>query len=370
MTNEPYTDDSLAALKGRRRRLLFRLRRATRLLDQRMRLQDIGYGLLAAAIALAVPAAQPFGAGAEVAARLGGEKELTQGLLLPIGTGMMEVFESLTPRTTMRLISAVCFGVALMLTLGFLRRLGFRRTAAIPATAAAFLAPYPWIGSTSPIDYAAGLFGASLVLWSLFQPEQSTKRGYHWRAILSTGLAYMLYMESALLIPAVALAVARHPRYRGEASMNFYAVFMVLGMMIAIGLAGTGESARVEHFAERVLAGANGFSWRSLGAWIVALPIGFGAILLGLYQLLFAPRGEDQKRAPMWIVPWCLVALAPVIAGSPEYAPIAPYLVPAGALGLADWLNHRGTRRGEVRFGAVLVVSQIVATVVIAMTRA
>ena len=369
MTNEPYTDDSLAALKGRRRRLLFRLRRATRLLDQRMRLQDIGYGLLAAAVALAVPAAEPYAAGSEVAARLDGEKELTQGLLLPIGTGMMEVFDSLTPSSTMRLISAVCFGVALMLTLGFLRRLGFRRTAAIPATAAAFVAPYPWIGSTSPIDYAAGMFGASLMLWSLFQPEQSTKRGYHWRAILSAGLAYMLHMESALLIPAVALAVARHPRYRSEASMNFYAVFMVLGMMIAIGLAGTGESARVEHFAERVLGGADGLSWRSVGAWILALPIGFGVILFGLYQMLFAPRGEDQKRAPMWIVPWCLAALVPVIAGTPEHAPIAPYLVPAGALGLADWLNRRGTRQGEMRFGAALVVVQVAATIGVVLAR-
>lgn len=371
MTDEPLAHVPLdpSALKSRRRRLLFRLRRATHLLEQRERLQDIGYGLLAAALALALPAAQPYTTGSEVAVRLSGEKSLTQGLLLPIGTGMMEMFESLTPSSTMRLLAALSFGVALMLTLAFLRGLGFRRTATVPAAFAAFAVPYAWIGATSPIDYAAGLFGSSLILWCLFQPKQSTKRGYHWRAILSAGLAYMLHMETALLVPAVALAVARHRQYRSEASMNLFAVLMVLGMTIVISLGGTGEAARVNHFAERALAGAEDFGLSTLGQWLVALPIGFGVILFGLYQMLFASRSIEAKRAPLWIVPWCLVALAPVIAGSPEYAPIAPYLIPAGALGLADWLNRRGTSAREARFGAALVAAQIVMTLIVSSAR-
>ncbi|MEM9379695.1 MAG: hypothetical protein AAGB93_07060 [Planctomycetota bacterium] len=347
---------------GRRRRLLFRLRRAVRVIEQRERIQDIGYGLLAAAFALSLPAARPYTAGDEVLRRMAGEDVLTQGLLYPIGRGALEVFGTATPETTMRLLAGLAFGAALTMTLAFLRGLGFRRSATVPSALAAFAAPYAWLGGTSPVDYAPGMFGASLLLWSLFHQEQSTKRGYHWRAILSFGLAYMLHMEIALLVPAVAWAVARHPEYRREAQLNFYAVVVVLVMSIAIGLAGTSEAARITHLAERALAGADDFGLGALARWLVALPLGFGIILFGVYQLLFASRQVEAKRAPIWIVPWCMAALAPVVAGSPEFEPIAPYLVPAGALGLADWLNRRGTAAREGRYGMLLVGIQLVAT--------
>ncbi len=214
------------------------------------------------------------------------------------------------------------------------------------------------------MDYAPGMLGAAVILWSLFHHEQTTRRGYHWRAILYFGMAYMLHMETALLVPAVAWAVARHPKYRKEAQMTFMSVVVVLTMSIAIGLSGSAESARMEHLAQRALAGAADYSFGALGGWIVALATGMSAVLFGVYQLLFARRVESAKRAPAWIVPWCLVALAPVIAGSPDFAPIAPYLIPAGALGLADWLNRRGTSAREVRFGAGLCAVQFIATAV------
>lgn len=353
---------TVEAIKGRRRRLLFRLQRGVRLIEQRERIQDIGYGLLAAALALSVPAAHPYTVGGETVQRLHGEDVVTQGLLFPMARGFTEVVSSATPESTMRLFGGLSFGVAIIATLAFLRCLGFRRTASIPATFAAFFTPWAWIGSTSPIDYGPGLFGASLILWTLFHQEQSTKRGYHWRAVLSFGFAYMLYLETALLVPAVAWAVARHPKYRHEATQNLLAVIIVLVMSIAIGLSGSGESGRMEHLAERALAGADDFSAGAWLQWAMVLPVGLGVILFGLYQLLFAARSVDAKRAPKWIVPWCLVGLAPMVAGSPEFAPIAPYLVPAGALGLADWLNRRGTATREARYGAVLLGLQLAAT--------
>ena len=88
--------------------------------------------------------------------------------------------------------------------------------------------------------------------------------------------------------------------------------------------------------------------------------------LFGVYQMIFAARSVEAKRAPTWIVPWCLAALAPVLAGSPDHAPIAPFLVPAGALGIADWLNRRGEARLEARWGAILLVLQLAATAAIA----
>jgi hypothetical protein len=147
--------------------------------------------------------------------------------------------------------------------------------------------------------------------------------------------------------------------------VHFYSVVVVLVMSIAIGLSGASESARISHLAERALAGADDFSFGALARWALALPIGFGVILFGIYQMLFAARLASAKRAPVWIVPWCLAALAPVVAGSPDLEPIAPYLVPAGALGLADWLNRRGTAVREARLGATLVGVQFVATLLV-----
>ncbi len=83
--------DTSVSLQGRRRRLLFRLRRATRLLEQRERLQDVGLGLLAAALALSLPAAPPLHTGNEALLRLSGETVMTQGLVFPLGRGVMEV---------------------------------------------------------------------------------------------------------------------------------------------------------------------------------------------------------------------------------------------------------------------------------------
>ncbi len=354
--------DTSVSVQGRRRRLLFRLRRATRVLEQRERLQDVGLGLLAAALALSLPAATPLSTGNEALLRMSGETVMTQGLVYPLGRGAMEVAPGTSPEEAMRLLAGIAFGVAIAFTLAFLRNLGFRRTATVPATFAAFATPFAWLGGTSPVDYAPGMLGASLILWSLFHQEQTTKRGYHWRAILYFGLAYMLHMEIALLVPAVAWAVSRHPEYRKEAQINFMAVVVVLTMSIAIGLSGSSESQRMEHLAQRALAGADDYGFRALGGWAITLLVGLPSVLFGVYQLLFARRVEVAKRAPAWIVPWCLVALAPVIAGSPSFAPIAPYLVPAGALGIADWLNRRGTSAREMRFGGALVVLQVIAT--------
>ena len=169
--NSPITTD------GRRRRLLFRLRRATRVLEQRERLQDVGLGLLAAAFALALPATTPLTTGNEALLRMSGETTITQGLVYPLGRGAMEVSPGTSPEEAMRLLAGITFGVAIALTLAFLRNLGFRRTATVPATFAAFASPFAWLGGTSPVDYAPGIFGASLLLWSLFHQEQTTRRG-------------------------------------------------------------------------------------------------------------------------------------------------------------------------------------------------
>ena len=117
------------------------------------------------------------------------------------------------------------------------------------------------------------------------------------------------------------------------------------------------------------LAGAEGPSPSAWLEWLVAAPIGFGAGLFGIYQLLIAQRSVEAKRAPVWMVAWCLPFLAPIVAGSPELAPISPYLIPAGALGLADWLNRQGSSSREARLGTVVALAQIGLTAALVLTR-
>lgn len=353
-----------------RRRLLRRLRRVMGAIEQRQRVQDLGYGLLVAALAMAWPASSPYACGGEAALRLNGAEEvITQGLLYPLGSGLVGTVDGMDGDSAIRLIAALCLGGAFTLTLAFLRGLGFRRTASLPASITAFAAPFSWIGATSPIDYAPGMFGASLLLWSLFRQSQDTQRGYQWRAIVCFGVAFMLHMELVLLVPATAWAVARHPEYRREAQITAFSVVAVLLMSIAIGLAGPSESLRVDHLVTRTLAGAEGPSPSAWLGWLVAAPLGFGAGLFGIYQLLIAQRSVEAKRAPVWMVAWCLPFLAPIVAGSPELAPISPYLIPAGALGLADWLNRQGSSSREARLGTVVALAQIGLTAALVLTR-
>lgn len=364
MSESPLQGSSSPTPMRQRRRFMQEMRRRAKAWRQRERTQDVVYGMLAAALALALPAREPLTSGGEAAARLAGDQSvITQGLLFPFARGVHEVFEVEDPAVTVGVLAALAFGGALAMTLTFLRGLGFRRSACVPAAFAAFACPYAWGGATSPVDFAFGLLGSAVLLWTLFDHEQSMKRGYHWRAILYAGLAYMLHLEMALVIPAVAVAVARHPEYRREGSVNFLAVLAVLLMSVAIGLSGKAQMERVQHLQVRALAGADDFSLTALGGWLVELPIGLGVVLFGIYQLLFAARSVDAKRAPVWMVPWCLAALAPVVAGHPDAAPIAPYLVPAGALGIADWLNRRaGGSAREQLWGLGLALLQVIAT--------
>jgi hypothetical protein len=345
------------SLQRERRRIVFRLRRAARVLDKRERLQEVVYGLLLAAFALALPSTHHLGPD-ELVRRLSGEPVPTYGLMLPLARGLVHTFGA-PPEQALRVIAAVCYGLGFMATLALLRGLGFRRTSSFPAALIAFLAPVAWRGAASPCDFAPGIFGASALLWSLLRLEELFPRSYQWRAILLLGLGILLRPELVLLLPAVAWAVGRHPARPAESPVAFFSVFCVVAMSVAISLTGPNEAQQVEHFLGRTLAGADP-SFRALVAWPIWGLQAFGFALLGLHALLFARRDANGQRAPRWLVPWCFVILAPLLGGTPEAGPIGAFLVPAMALGVADGLNRLGGRRKEVRVGFLLLAGQLV----------
>jgi hypothetical protein len=353
----PAREVEASARHARRRRLLFRLRRAGRVLEQGERVQELVYGALLAGLALLLPSGAALGPD-ELLRALTGESVTTYGLLLPLARGLVFTTGA-TPEQALLVIAATCYGLGFALTLALLRGLGFRRTASIPAALAAFLAPVAWHGATSPCDYAAGILGASALLWSLLRLGEAVPRGYQWRAIMLLGLALLLRPENVLLLPAVAWAVARHPARAHESSVAFFSVLCVVSISVAISLTGPGEVERVEHFVMRTLGGADPVA-RAWIDWPVWFVLNFGLALIGLHALLLARRPGHGQRGPRWLVPWCVVALAPMVAGHPKAGPIGAFLVPAMALGLADGLNRSGGRRTERRVGLALVVLQLV----------
>jgi len=343
-------------LHGRRRRLVFRLRRAGRVLERGERVQEFVYGALLAALALVLPSATALGPD-ELVRRLAGESVPTYGLLLPLAQGLVYTTGA-TPEQALRVLAAACYGLAFVATLALLRGLGFRRSSSLPAALAAFLAPVAWHGATSPCDFAPGIFGASALLWSLLRLAEVVPRDYQWRAILLLGLALMLRPENVLLLPAVAWAVARHPARPHEATVAYFSVFCVVSISVAISLSGPSEAMRIEHFVVRTLGGGDPsmHAWIDWPVWFVS---SFGFALIGLYALLLARRPGSAQRAPRWLVPWCVVALAPMVVGHPRAGPIGAFLVPVMALGLADGLNRTGGRRTERRVGLALIALQL-----------
>jgi hypothetical protein len=125
-----------------------------------------------------------------------------------------------------------------------------------------------------------------------------------------------------------------------------------------------GEASSWGHLLDSLLAGRHpGLGY--LPGWILYLASGFGVGLFGVYSLLFGRRLPEETPAPKWMVPWCLVILAPVVGGSPAEGPVGAYLIPAAAVGLADWLTRRGRGDRALLSGTWLLAIQLVLTAVI-----
>ena len=165
-------------------------------------------------------------------------------------------------------------------------------------------------------------------------------------------MAFLLRPENALLLPAVAWAVTRQA---GRARGPMAGVTLLLGASVALQILITGQAAA---FWDTVLAG-RAPAWGAAPSWLGYLTLGLGVSAFGVYMLLLDRRLPEETPAPAWMVPWCLVALAPVAAGAPSAGPVGGFLVPAAAVGLADWLTRREREDTTRRAGMVLVALQL-----------
>lgn len=321
---------------------------AARARRQRAQAWLIGIGL--AILALGLPSERLWGDMALVR-MTAGNGETSTGILFPLAALLTRLAGTGAEQTCF-LLSALAYGLLVPALRRLLVVIGFDHSIAMAATVLAAMTPALLIGASLPLDHAAGALGATLLLTTLFQPRTRVTMGYQWRALTLFFLAFLLRPENVLLLPAVVWAVVRQA---GRARGPLAGITVSVAALFAVSILVTG---RADAFWDTVLAGREP-SWSGLGPWLVFVSLGLGASLFGLYALLLDRRLPEETPAPKWMVPWCLVALAPVAGGSASAGPVAAFLVPAAAVGLADWLTRRGREDLLRRALLVAVCSQL-----------
>jgi len=358
--------DPAGAQPFERERLTELLRGAEVTRRRRRRLQVALIGAALGILALGLPSERLWGdmGLVRLAVRDG---DRSYGLLFPLAIAVQKL-TGLRAEQAYFLIGAVAYGLLFPTTMRLLRRIGFKRGASLAGALTATLSPLAWLGATQPGDFAPGALGATLLLGTLFQPRQRWSGGYQVRAASLLFLAFLLSPENLLLAPAVVWAVGRRAG-RGQASLTAGPMALIVGTSVWF-LVATGEvdgRPLYWHLLDTLLAGREQ-SLAALPLWLGTFAVGLGGALLGLYTLLLGRRNSEEAPPPSWIVPWCLVVLAPVVGGSPAAGPVGGYLLPAAAVGVADWLTRREQERSARRWSVVLPLAHVLLTAVVAVT--
>lgn len=360
--SDPFPRHELAELVGQ----------AEQARGRRRQIQIWLFGLGLATLALGLPGERLWG-NMELVQLTAGNGERSYGLLFPLAVGIKSIL-GVTAEQACFLLSALCYGLCLPALVSLLRTIGFDHGLAAISSGTALLGGAAWLGATAPGGFGAGILGATLLLRSLFQTRERLRNGYQWRAALFLTLAFFLSPESLLLFPSVAWAVSRHRgkgRLQGPPAAAMLAlaagVPLVVLMSSGQGSSGSAGASSWGHLLDSLLAGRNP-AFAHLPGWILYLSGGLGMGLLGIYSLLFGRRRPEETPAPKWMVPWCLVILTPVVGGSAAAGMVGAYLIPAAAVGLADWLTRRGRDGQALLSGTWLFACQLVLTAVLVTT--
>ena len=354
--NQSYPREELVALVNRAQRIA-RLR-------GHFQIWAIGLGL--ALLALGLSSERQWGS-MELPRMVAGEGGgLSYGLVFPIAAGLRSL--GLGPEQACFLVSAMALGLCLPTLISLLVVIGFQRGVALWAALTTLLSGLAWLGATQPGDLAPGVLGATILMLNLFKVRERIPGEYLWRVSLSFILAFLMRPENLLLFPAAAWALAQHrsPHRLGGATGAF--VFSMLSAVCLWILLDPGaDESSVQHLLDSVLAGRGG-GLSQAHHWVVGGLGGLGVGCLGLYGLLLGKRLPQESPPPSWVVLWCLVALAPVVAGKMEFGPAGGFLLPAAAVGLADWLSRREQSPVGLGLGSVLLLPQALVLVGLAST--
>jgi hypothetical protein len=237
------------------------------------------------------------------------------------------------------LVSAFAFGLSVPALTRLLERMGFEHRVALGATLVALIGPLGWIAATLPGPFHAGVLGAILLATALVRgPLDGTFLRWSRGAAFAL-LACWLHPQNLLLFPAVLLALSRRAPARaprlGETVRACLFLALALGLALAI-LSTVRTSEAREALLRVLLAGRSGGPLEIL-EWSGFLVLGLGLASVGLHALFVARRAPEESPPPRWLAAWCGVALVPIVAGAPAWAPLLPWLLVAAAMGVADW---------------------------------
>lgn len=351
---DPFPRDAVTEMVGR----------AEEKRERREALQAWALGLGLAIVALGVPSERLWGDMLFVrqVAELG---HPSFGVLAPLARGIAAI-TPLSPERVCYLISALCFGLCLPALRSTLRSIGFPHGVSLAAASIVVVSPGLWLGATLPLDLMPGVLASTLLARTLFRTDQKTKYGYQWRATLMLFLAFLLRAESLLLLPAVALAISSHSSKRNEP--RWMSAFMLLVVMVVSVniLVGSQEGGWNRLFTE--LLGGGRPSLGALPMWIVWYVALLGAGAFGVYVLLLGQRTPEELPPPRWVVPWCVMALVPVVGGSLSAGPAGGYLAPMAAIGIADGLFRIERRAVAEKLAVGLMITQLALTIMAAVT--
>lgn len=352
LASDPFPRERLTALLGEAE--------AARERRHRAQVWTLGIGL--AILALGLPSERLWGE-MDLVRMTAGNGERSTGIVFPTAVGLRTLTGTSAEQVCF-LIAALCYGLCLPAITSLLRTIGIAPGLSLVSASTALISATVWLGATQPGDFAPGVLGSALLLRTLFQPRERMASGYLWRAALLLALAFLLRPENLLLFPAVAWAVSRRRgRLAGPLPGLVLALVMGLCLIILLGPNPARSDLGVD-LLDTLLAGRQP-GLGALPGWGLQLA-GLGVGLFGLHALLLGRRLPEEAPAPRWMVPWCLVVLAPVVGGSAAHGPVGGYLVPAVAVGLADWLTRRDREERARRCALFLLATQVLLTTAVA----
>ncbi len=352
---DSQTSDPTTALPYPREELAAMVQQAQRSSLNRHRLQVWALGVGLGLLALGLPNERLWG-NMELPSMVAGlSSSHTYGILFPLGSALQAL--GFGAEQACYLLSALAYGLCLPALTYLLRSIGFQRGVSLWAATTCLLSGLGWIGATLPSDLTAGVLGATLLMANIFRSEERLPGGYLWRVSLTFLLAFLLRPENLLLLPATiwALGLRRTSRLGGPLEALIFC--LVMGVTLLILLDPQSDRSKLNHLLDCTLAGRNG-TLAGASEWIPAILGGLGIALFGVYSLLLGRRLPQESPPPSWLVPWCLVALAPVATGQVAWGPVAGFVLPAAAVGLADWLSRREESPVGLGMGSVLLLPQ------------
>jgi hypothetical protein len=237
-------------------------------------------------------------------------------------------------------LSAICYGACLPVTLSIARRLEFPFAVSLLASLVVLLSPVAWVAGTSPGPAALGLLLGLLLLGFLWQRERPVLG----LVLGSWCLAVSCAPVSIWLLPALAWAVT--PGGKGD-PRRWRATAIVVGVGLAwlAALLLTESDSGTPGLLTKAIFGGSG-GWGQILAFGAGLLPGLGLAALAAASLFLLRRHESEAPPPRWLLLWCVLPLVvATLGGSPTWQIPYLWILPPALIGALDLLARADERR-------------------------